>query len=101
MSEPTTPTDPNVPAQPTAPNSPTPQNLDQQAPGSQPNNEQENRGMPPGYGNGEVTGAGAGAGGSGAAEDYDADPVGGGGSFPPAGPTEGEGGADESHGGTR
>jgi len=50
----------------------------------------ENRGNPPGYGSGEVTGevtdAGAGAGGSGGPEDYDADPMGGG-SFPPAGPS--------------
>lgn len=84
---------------PEAPNTQAPhtQAPEPKAPGSQPNEEQENRGMPPGYGNGEVTGAG----GSGAAEDYDADPVGGGGSFPPVAPTEGEGGADEPHGGTR
>ena len=85
-----------------APHTQTPQPQAQpQAPGSEPNDARENRGMPPGYGNGEVTGAGAGAGGSGAAEDYDPDPAGGGGSFPPVAPTEGEGGADEPHGGTR
>lgn len=61
----------------------------------------ENRGNPPGYGNGEVTGAGAGAGGSGGPEDYDADPMGGGGSFPPAGPTESGEGADAPSHGTR
>ncbi len=88
---------------PEAPNTQAPhtQAPEPKAPGSQPNEEQENCGMPPGYGNGEVTGAGAGAGGSGAAEDYDADPVGGDGSFPPVAPTEGEGGADEPNGGTR
>ena len=61
----------------------------------------ENRGQPPGYGNGEVTGAGAGAGGSGSPEDYDVDPVGGGGSFPPAGPPDGGEGADAPSHGTR
>lgn len=61
----------------------------------------ENRGNPPGYGSGEVFGAGAGAGGSGSPEDYDADPVGGGGSFPPAGPVEGGEGADAPSHGTR
>ncbi len=103
MTEPSTPADTNTPAQPEAPNTQAPhtQTPDPQAPGSQPNDEAENRGSPPGYGNGEVTGAGAGAGGSGAAEDYDDDPAGGGGSFPPAEPKEGEGGADEPHGGTR
>lgn len=61
----------------------------------------ENRGNPPSVGSGEVTGAGAGAGGSGSPEDYDADPVGGGGSFPPAGPVEGGEGADAPSHGTR
>ena len=89
---------------PEAPNTQAPhtQAPDPKAPGSQtsdsqPNEENENRGSPPGYGNGEVTGAG----GSGAAEDYDADPAGGGGSFPPVAPKTGQGGADEPHGGTR
>ena len=63
------------------------------------NNASENRGNPPGFGNGEVTGAGAGAGGSGGPEDYDSDPMGCGGSFPPAGPVEcGEGADAPSHG---
>ena len=76
--------DAQTPAEPEAPNTQVP---DTQAPGSQPtetqpvepqpNEDNENRGSPPGYGNGEVTGAGADAGGSGAAEDYDADPKGG------------------------
>ena len=101
--------DAQTPAEPEAPNKQAPhtQVPDTQAPGSQPtetqpvepqpNEENENRGSPPGYGNGEVTGAG----GSGAAEDYDADPAGGGGSFPPVAPKTGQGGADEPHGGTR
>jgi hypothetical protein len=58
-----------------------------------------NRGKRPGKGSGEVTGSGAGAGGSGGPEDYDSDPVGGGGSFPPARPGDGGDGADApSHG---
>lgn len=60
---------------------------------------QENRGRKPSEGSGEVSGSGAGAGGSGGAEDYDSDPVGGGGSFPPAGPKDGGSGPDApSHG---
>ena len=100
MTEPSNPADTNIPVQPEAPNTQAPhtQTPDPQAPGSQPNEEEENRGSPPGYGNGEVTGAGAC--GSGAKEDYDDDPAGGG-SFTPAGPKEGEGGADEQHGGSR
>ncbi len=70
-------------------------------PQAEDNKADENRGNPPGYGNGEVTGAGAGAGGSGGPEDYDADPMGGGGSFPPAGPTESGEGADAPSHGTR
>ena len=94
-------TDAQTPTEPEAPNTQAPhtQTPDPQAPGSNPNEAKENRGMPPGYGSGEVTGAGAG--GSGAPEDYDADPAGGGGSFPPVAPKAGEGGADEPHGGTR
>lgn len=76
---------------------------DTERPQAENNKADENRGNPPGYGNGEVTGAGAGAGagGSGGPEDYDADPMGGGGSFPPAGPTEGGEGADAPSHGTR
>ena len=39
----------------------------------------ENRGQRPGGGTGSVTGSGAGAGGGGGAEDFDSDPVAGGG----------------------
>ena len=63
---------------------------DSRPPQAEDSKARENRGNPPGYGNGEVTGevtdAGAGVGGSGGPEDYDADPMGGG-SFPPAGPS--------------
>jgi hypothetical protein len=58
-----------------------------------------NRGKKPNQGLGEVSGSGAGAGGSGGPEDYDSDPAGGGGAFPPVGPKDGGSGADApSHG---
>lgn len=66
---------------------------------TEPPSAQQNRGKRPNKGSGEVSGSGAGAGGSGAPEDYDSDPVGGGGAFPPAGPEDGGSGADApSHG---
>jgi hypothetical protein len=60
----------------------------------------DNRGKRAGKASGEVTGSGADSGGSGNPEDYDDDPVGGGGSFPPAGPPPGKG-RDAPEGGMR
>lgn len=61
----------------------------------------KNRGKRPSEGSGEAAGSGAGSGGSGGPEDYDSDPVGGGGTFPPVGPKDGGSGADAPNHGSR
>jgi len=63
---------------------------------------QANRGKrAPREGSGVVVGSGAGAGGGGGAEDFDSDPVGGGGAMPPLEDDHPQSGADAPVGGSR